>query len=1201
MGSNDIGYKDLAPLDNITDKNTYIEALNWAIKNPRIKNIALTGPFGSGKSSIIQSYIKSQPNMKTVSVSLAAFQENKSDGKKVGLNDSDAIEEGILKQLFYTVSHRNIPQSRYRKLHRIGYPRTMIMFGASVIFIGFWISVFLPDRFDAFTSLIIQAGNRYGVSRWFTAIIAFTSFICLDFVVVKIYRSLMGKVKLKEIKIPATTTVSAEHEEESSVFNRNLDEIIYYFEEMQYDVVYFEDLDRLQNAEIFVKLRELNNLLNKNVAIKKPVKFVYAVQDDIFTETDRTKFFEFIIPIVPVMNSTNSSEMLTNLIENSAMSLNISSEYISDVAPLIFDMRLLQNAYNEFLIYKRTLQADQSLDLDDQVMLSLVIFKNLYPKEFADLQAENGVVKQAINDKAVIIDKKRQEIQGEIEKDTKLLKGYSEDTLKRRKELVGAFFCAVTDWKGYALTINVGGTTYQRDDFFAEDFKFSKIIQAFKNSSSINGIYYNYNGGGGYSYTVPNSDKLVFEYEKRFEHIELEDAQKADNLRKEIGSKQEKLYSIGGYSIKRLIDEFGVEILSDNVRANQTLVYLLRKGYIDERYADYMNYFKGTSITTADKNFLLSVRNHDAYPFNYELTKTAQIVLQLQVHEFEQKEILNFELLEYILRTEGCEEKRERFLKNLSDESAKSWEFFEEFAEKTEQIDRLIHEITKKWPRMWAFIYDNVVLTYEKKIHYLVLILTHADVKDIVNQDVEGKLTDCLLNDMSILQELVPVQAEKIISVIQGLDLRFTNVELVGVNEKVATYIVENAFYVISNLMLHNVTVFVKPELVDSLEIRNYSTLREMRCQPLLDNVHKNWDMYVEDIVLSSANTEEDVESIAAIIARSLSNIGLCINVIVHQNFVLDKLDKFMFEDQSKGKNIIRSIWNQILVEDKLYPCWHNVGIYWENFGITDILIQFIERNNKKLVKDNLEEIDEAFIREYITSTGDTDAYRTLISKLKLTEFNISVTNIPYERMEVLIDARYFTLDIDIYNQIRTTYPELLVVTLLNYQEECVELIDKLTVDREVLEQVINSDLASNTLKNTMLKSFGESYMSERLASLLCDHELAIDRNLFLSAWDYLEESKKKVLLYKYNSLLKADDFERCFGEITEFQGLRERVRHNVELAFNEENLQLAKRLEKVGYITSQRKENRERKIIRGKETHTEKYQVIVCVVKAVK
>lgn len=55
-------YNDLAPINTLSQDDTYIQALNWAFMNPSIKNIALTGAYGSGKSSILLSFWN---NMKT--------------------------------------------------------------------------------------------------------------------------------------------------------------------------------------------------------------------------------------------------------------------------------------------------------------------------------------------------------------------------------------------------------------------------------------------------------------------------------------------------------------------------------------------------------------------------------------------------------------------------------------------------------------------------------------------------------------------------------------------------------------------------------------------------------------------------------------------------------------------------------------------------------------------------------------------------------------------------------------------------------------------------------------------------------------------------------------------------------------------------------------------------------------------------------
>lgn len=50
-------FTDLAPIDDIENGAEYLKALHWAIKKEKVKNIALAGPYGAGKSTHIAQYL----------------------------------------------------------------------------------------------------------------------------------------------------------------------------------------------------------------------------------------------------------------------------------------------------------------------------------------------------------------------------------------------------------------------------------------------------------------------------------------------------------------------------------------------------------------------------------------------------------------------------------------------------------------------------------------------------------------------------------------------------------------------------------------------------------------------------------------------------------------------------------------------------------------------------------------------------------------------------------------------------------------------------------------------------------------------------------------------------------------------------------------------------------------------------------------
>ncbi len=110
-------FVDLAPTDEADKAGVYSEAIRFATNNAKVTNIALTGPYGSGKSSIIQSFLKTY-RRPALHISLASFvPEVDSGSEKVSRQE---IERSILQQILYGADANKLPLSRFKRIQSPG-------------------------------------------------------------------------------------------------------------------------------------------------------------------------------------------------------------------------------------------------------------------------------------------------------------------------------------------------------------------------------------------------------------------------------------------------------------------------------------------------------------------------------------------------------------------------------------------------------------------------------------------------------------------------------------------------------------------------------------------------------------------------------------------------------------------------------------------------------------------------------------------------------------------------------------------------------------------------------------------------------------------------------------------------------------------------------------------------------------------------
>lgn len=1223
-------YKDLTPISNAENVEEYLNALKWALDQKKITNIALAGPYGSGKSSIIDTFLEKHKdesffqtytsennswiikkikscilqhdkvcrfNEISKKISMATFIEANSNGqckneahenedeaaKKICIS-ADEVEKGILKQLFYTIDPQKIPQSRYRKLHPINFSNIITKVAIYSVIALMFIYIFYYEKMaDIFSG--ISAVLLLTEMLWVKYIAAVIILLFSIWAISKIVYDFSSKYSIKGIKLSSNIDIQKEEGVGESVFNKNLDEIMYFFETTEYRLIFFEDLDRLDDRTIFVHLRELNNLLNCNENIKGKVVFIYAVKDDIFTKEDRTKFFDFIIPVIPIINSTNSGEVLQQFLQEAkehGIKHDISQNFVLDVAPYIADMRILRNIYNEFVVYKRILRDNQGMDLKDEQMLAIIIYKNLYPNDFAAIQNEKGLIKEAFEAKGKYIDVQKNNLQEIINERSSKLDSYKKECLQSIREIKIAMMSGIMDNNGIVDKVN----DFQAKEILEDSFDMNNIAKL--NSARV--CYFSF----GYNYeqnkVMSDISGKIKPYLIRIDSVKNIHDIGCENLQNELEKLNKQKRDISKKTLSYILERGNDLKFDDIISDNKLLMFLLRRGYIDEKYANYINYFKGNTITKDDMNFILSVKNQEAKPWDYAITKTDMVIRRLQEYEFERKEIYNFDLLEQLLVGGNDNVKLELFFKQLADENITSWKFIDEFIDRTNHINEFIKGLARDWHGMWCYITQQNTITYDRQLHYLCLLLSNIADADIHDYDVNNSMKEYFENHADILQKLQEqLGSEKIKNILLQLKPKFSELNIDGIKDKeILDAVFDNAMYEINLPMVKNVIKFKNSTLIDSFEAQPYSVVVRLNDSLVSGYIQKNINKYVDDIILKQYSPADELEDILGLVEKLFEEDEdeLIEKLIRHESFVVDDISRFLWDEIEKFKDSVHVVWKALLENERIVVSWENTVTYWECYNFDDCLKKFIADNVYTLKEDDKKYCKDSFVSELILCGMPISVYEVLLPVLRMSEFSMSLTDIPKEILGIMVRCKYFAFTPEKFREMKDIDESLAVEYISLNQDEAIENTNDLDIDSSLLNEILTSANITISNKEQFLEVFGVTYMTAEIVMSINELKLKITKETFDVAWKVANHDDRLKLFFDHLSLFTADDFERYFSEIGgEYATLSDRTkRYQPVISCSENNSNLVERLKEVGYITSynvEKKANSKEKQIR--------------------
>jgi hypothetical protein len=1095
------GFEDFTPIILADEDDKYSDIIKYAVENINTKNVALTGPYGSGKSSILKTFESKFVEYKYLNISLATFDEKEHQLKE--------IEYCILKQLFYKVEQNKIPESRFKRIIN----QKNIKIKAILIFL--WLIslayFFKSNLFNEITKILgCDFYSKIGS-------IIYTLFF-LSGTIYFLYKTMGFILNFKLTKFSFQDAEIENGDDKKSVnFESEIDEILYFFERNQFNVVFIEDLDRFKNTEIFIKLREINYLINNYDPIKSKGKitFVYAVQDDTFKEDERAKFFDFIVPVIPVINYSNSStELLENIdIENDS----IPKSFIKQVARYLSDKRTLISINNEYKIYKNII----GNDLDKRKLLAMMIFKNVEPTDFDNLNSQKGYVYSVFNESYNLIKSSIDTIDEKIIKKNTEIQRSKDEMIQDVNELRSLYILKAFELLNEPIQNAVKSIDINNSQFTISQLLTDAAFVLFAKLPKINFYVYSYS----YSRYEIQYSSISFktleaelgQYSERFEAVENKKSTKINQLKKEIeileSEKQvlkttkikdivtdvylqeclDSLKTKESINVKEIIDGKEIiittqNIVNYNIQNVELINYLIRYGHIDDSYSHYISYFYPGTITKEDNDFLKSFTNNKPLPYDYKLQEVESLFPDILESDFSREEILNFFILNYILERNNTEKQLAQIITLLSTKIQKPTNFIDEYIAYTVDGNKtsFLQAICKYWKNPNQNIWEEILSNFsdDKCIYYLNLMFSSLDLKTIKALNIRDNLSN-YISEIESLNSFINIDTE-ITAFILETNLKFKNINDQG-SKIIFDFIYDKNSYEINARMIELFTSLYSQNEIDLelLQTANYTTIKNSGASKLIKYIDLNIEFYIKTVFLKLENNcNESEEIIIELLNNNYLDFG--------PELTIEIINKNQTPIQDISTITHPELWTTLLQEHKINVSWENLLYYYkEKDSFDDFVVSYlnIAENYAKLnyrINKNFSE-DDDLIKEFTREF--------LISKISLNAYTFLVTNdtIPYiypkgvdyfseisiDKMKVLIQNKKLTLGIANYNFINEQFKDLLLLFLEANNAKFIDEIKTYELDSSIISKLIDSRVFTPEQKMIVMDHIPETVLME--------------------------------------------------------------------------------------------------------------------------
>ena len=1108
-------FRALTSNKDVEIKPITLAALKFAIdNNSEVTNVAITGNYGAGKSSVVESFEEKRKKTKFIHISLGQYDEIKSSEKN-GLDkrEINTIEGKIINQLLHQIDPNKIRKSIFKTLDAESQinPLNITLYLSLTILLSLYLF-----NISSWSELV----HNFCWLSWTTKpiislLVLITLFILIVYGIYFLLKlqkdfGFIKKLSLKAEKVETDIEIFSNESSRVSYFDRYLDDVLYLFKQSEADVIVFEDIERFNDSRIFEKLKELNIVINRKRKIcgESKLVFFYLVKDDLFESQERTKFFDFIIPVVPVVTASNSHDILKKLLTEMREYTRLDKTFLFNISLYLDDMRLINNICNEYLTYKETLS---KLPLEREKIFSMVVYKNIFPKDFSLLQRNQGYLYELLNSKEIALKNLREDLNNKKNTLERKIENAEEEHLNDEVELYGTILKIPSGRKIIKVNGKFEKDFSTRYDYIKELIAGDSEIYSF--DSYHDAEYNQYKRNEDIDSLFPSRNTP--EFQERLKNTKNKKI--IEKLREEIKKINDELGELDSYRLSDVyqyakdIDDFKSDF-TEEIRKNpqfSIISFLIRNTYIDESYQDYLNYFYENTITVEEKEYLRNVISGRQNKYNISLKNFDEIFNYLELKNYKSSNVLNYDLFRFLLYSNEHNEKlklifyQDNILEFLLD-------FYNELfrldvENKSFFSERDIRVFLIKWLHHNSELFNEYIRQKHSNLVDKRLILSLMNLVDLYDCTKETK--EQISKYLEMTQEVFLnifqnyyCDFEKFKYNLSAIDFKIKefDFESSGYEENVLNYIYKNGLY---DICKSNVLFFMErysdmgTELSD-VKHKNYEIMTSQNgLKPLLDYCQSSDEEFLKYILMYITLSEGEMRDKPEYIEQLLNN-----NVVFNYQLPQETLERDESDDSDNDEKI-----KNVTLEEKIISSIPEFYITYTQDKFNDLSSENRELLVKNLVQTKKAEVNTEIVLEYFSQNNEGDT--NLVDFINQST-NFRLDNNIYQNLEEEIGKKFQKFIIKSLGLKKTIRIQLLRDIGIPYYE----IFDDKSIDNDQLQDLMSQHLIDFNKINI-------DFIKEEYSEL-------IGFFILYNINDYLNFNKEQIDIEQLEILYEQNEFE---------------------------------------------------------------------------